>query len=143
MKTIRLASSADRGAINRLRLAEYRRAPEFTLVNEAAVLWVGAGAGRVVLSAWEGPSCVATMQTEAADDEAQAAAILGVSLPPLGDAYPALVLTRAATDQEYRRSGLNSALRYHISLGGVRSAKCDWGRLRRGAAEQRAEPDRL
>jgi hypothetical protein len=124
MRHIRLARCADREAINRLRVEEYRRAPEFTLLNEAALLWDGADAGRVVLSAWEGLSCVATMQAEVADDAAQAATILGVSLPPLADVYPALVLTRAATDREYSQSGLNSALRRHAlsAASALRSA---------------------
>jgi hypothetical protein len=114
MKQIRPARYDDQEAINRLRVAEYRHSDEFTLVRDTAILWDGNVAESVILAAWDGRSCVATMQAQVAQDEARAAEILGVSLAGLPGAYPALVLTRAATDRGYRRSGLNSVLRYHL-----------------------------
>jgi hypothetical protein len=123
MKHIRPATSDDRHAINTLLCEEYRRAPEFTLVNESAILWDGNGKEAMVLSAWDGEMCVATMRADLAMSQDRAAEILGVSIPRRSAAYPALVLTRAATHHEYRRFGLNSALRYHLlsSACGVRS----------------------
>lgn len=92
-------------------------------MNESAIEWTGDELGEVTLSAWDGDVCVATMRASLSPTQDCAARILGVPLPALPGAFPALVLTRAATYRDYRGSGVNSAMRYHLlsRAGGVRS----------------------
>ena len=113
--TVRLATAADREAVATLRLAAYRTAPQFTILNEASITGCE---GQVLVAECPEAGLVATMQTV----ECQTAEDLqrhGGSLPPpefLG--LPSLLLNRGATRPGRHYQGLNSRLRL-LALDGA------------------------
>ena len=132
MRHIRVACPADRDAVSQLRMAEYRRSSEFELVDASALAWDCGNAASVVLAAWDGDRCVATMQGTVVRSATDAGELLECRLSLPSDRFPALVLTRAATLRELRGSGLNSALRYHFLVAGV-GLQCALGSVYVGA----------
>lgn len=116
MKCIRRATRDDAAEIAALRLSEYSRAKEFTLVEPTLLLWNETDDRDVVLAAWdESGKAIATMRGGIARGKQEAEGKLQMRLP---DEYvfPALILDRGATKKGYRGNGLNSALRYLFFL---------------------------
>ena len=114
MNCIRRATRDDAPEINSLRLAEYSRAKEFTLVEPALLTWNERDDQDVVLAAWdERRHAISTMRGGIARDRRQAEDKLKCTL---ADDYlfPSLILDRAATSKDHRGGGLNSALRYYF-----------------------------
>lgn len=119
MKVIRRASFADQSSISLLRIQEFKRANEFTLVKPEYLLWGRCDEENVVLAAWDGPEPVSTMRAVLVRNSAQATQCLQCTVPA-HIAYPAIVLNSGATRLEYRGTGLNSALRYYVFEAAIR-----------------------
>jgi hypothetical protein len=113
MKVIRQAIFADRFAINTLRIEEFKRANEFSLIKPECLLWDQCDDDNVVLTAWDGQNVVSTMRVVFIGNFTQATQCLQCTVPAQVT-YPAIVLNSGATQLEYRRIGLNSALRYYV-----------------------------
>ena len=113
--TVRLATAADREAVVTLRLAAYRTAPQFTILNEAAITGCE---GQVLVAECPDAGLVATMQVV----ECQTAEDLrrhGGNLPPAAfQGLPSLLLNRGATRPGRHYQGLNSRLRL-LALDGA------------------------
>jgi hypothetical protein len=120
------ADADDRAAVSELREVAYRHAVEFAIHADTYVGWCPLDDRSAVATAWSDGELVSTLRATAAGNAEVAADILtcSVDLPP--DAFPAVVLTKAATRSGRRAGGLHSVLRYHC-LGaaarqGLRSA---------------------
>ena len=120
MKMIRQATSDDQSAISLLRIQEFKRANEFTLVKPEYLLWDRYDEENVVLAAWDGPEAVSTMRAVLVLNPTQATQCLQCTTPA-HVAYPAIVLNSGATRLEYRGTGLNSALRYYVLEAAIRN----------------------
>jgi len=118
MQHIRLATLEDRPDVNRLRASEYALSTEFDLLRPEPLFWAEVERG-VVLGAWVSDTLAATMQANMTYDCAAAEELLECRASAPGVTFPALVLTRAATVREYRRTSLNSALRYYLMLAAM------------------------
>lgn len=115
MKHIRQASRQDRDQINALRVREFQRSDQFTLMKPDKLLWNWNHCDNtsMVLAAWDGPLPVATMQAVVVQNAAEAENYVQCIVPPhVG--YPALVFNNAATHLDFRGIGLNQLLRYHF-----------------------------
>lgn len=113
VELIRLATQEDRLAVNRLRTSEYKLSTEFDLLHSEPLFWVESERG-IVLGAWASNTLAATMQANVTCDRNEAEELLGCGISAPGVAFPALVLTRAATAHKYRRTSLNAALRFYF-----------------------------
>ena len=110
-----LATAADAPAIGALLLAQYRAAKEFRLLRPDLLAWDGrAGAGGVAAGWTDDGRLVATMRASIAPDADAAAAAMGLSVDLPDACFPAVILSRAATDPALARSGINSLLRWHL-----------------------------
>ena len=113
--TVRLATAADREAVATLRLAAYRTAPQFSILNEVTIADCK---GQVLVAECPKAGLVATMQVV----ECQAAEDLrrhGGRLPPAAfQGLPSLLLNRGATWPGWHYQGLNSRLRL-LALDGA------------------------
>jgi hypothetical protein len=119
MKHIRQASCQDREQINALRVREFQRSAQFTLVQPDKLLWNHCDDSAFVLSAWDGPCAVATMRAIVVHDRYEAESCVQCRVPMDTD-FPAMVFNNAATDWDHRGMGLNQLLRYYflkIALG--------------------------
>ena len=126
-----VATEADRDAVNRLRVAEYARSPEFELLDSESNEWHPTDAG-VVLVAVSAGCPVATMCATVVDDQAAAEDLLECRVSISTVKFPALILTRAATCRSRRATGLNTALRYHL-LSAAGAVRCVLGAVYAGA----------
>ncbi|MGD8846204.1 MAG: hypothetical protein PVI54_11865 [Desulfobacteraceae bacterium] len=113
MKLIRQAHRQDRDRINALRIEEFQRSAQFTLVKPEALKWNHCDDTSVVLAAWDGPCAVATMRAVVISDLEQAESCVQCIVPAY-TGFPALVFNSAATHWDYRGIGLNQLLRYHF-----------------------------
>lgn len=113
MKIIRQTDRQDRDQINALRIREFQRSAQFTLLQPAMLEWNHSDDTSIVLSAWDGPRAVATMRAVLACDTAQAESCVQCIVPSQ-TAFPAMVFSNAATHWDYRGIGLNQLLRYHF-----------------------------
>jgi hypothetical protein len=114
-RCIRVATRADMAEIGELRVSEYKRSGEFTVIDPTNLVWGERDDADVTLAAWdEAGRALATMRGSIVTARREAETLLECSLPEGASALPALILGRAATRNAYRRSGLNSALRYYF-----------------------------
>jgi hypothetical protein len=114
MKCIRRATKDDADEISSLRLAAYARAKEFRLENPEALRWGPHDDSDVVLAAWdESGNAISTTRGSIAKDRQEAEEWLTCSVDLDSSAFPVLLLGKAATREEYGRTGLHSALRYY------------------------------
>ena len=113
MKHIRQASRQDREQINALRVREFQRSAQFTLVQPDKLLWNHCDDSAFVLSAWDGTCAVATMRAIVVHDRYEAESCVQCRVPMDTD-FPAMVFNNAATDWDYRGMGLNQLLRYYF-----------------------------
>ncbi|MBS0558890.1 MAG: hypothetical protein JSR21_02440 [Proteobacteria bacterium] len=110
-----LASATDAPAINALLLAQYQAAREFRLLRPDMLAWDGrTGAGGVAAGWTRDGRLVATMRAALAPSAAAAAEAMGLSVDLPAGFFPAVILSRAATDPALGRSGINSLLRWHL-----------------------------
>lgn len=113
MKHIRLTSRQDLNQINELRIREFQRSAQFTLIKPEKLKWDHCDDTSIVLSAWDGAQAVATMRAVVVSDTAEAEFCVQCIVPKHTH-FPAMVFNSAATDMEYRGIGLNQLLRYHF-----------------------------
>jgi hypothetical protein len=113
MKIIRQADRQDRDQINALRIKEFQRSAQFTLLQPEKLEWNHCDDTSIVLSAWDGPRAVATMRAVLVRDTAQAESCVQCTVPSQTD-FPAMVFNNAATHWDYRGIGLNQLLRYYF-----------------------------
>ena len=120
MKTIRRAVTQDNRQISNLRVTEFQRSNQFTLLKPEKLLWGPCDEANVVLAAWDGNQPVATMRAVVVGDHREAADCVQCTVPH--DAgFPAIVFNSAATHHAYRGIGLNQALRYYFLLAAIRN----------------------
>jgi len=113
MKNIRQASRRDHDQINALRIREFQRSAQFTLIQPDKLLWNHRDDTAIVLSAWDGPCAVATMRAVVVHNAAEAESCVECIVPAETD-FPAMVFNSAATHWDYRGIGLNQLLRYYF-----------------------------
>lgn len=113
MKCIKLASHCDRTKINSLRLSEFQRSNEFALLKPEKLLWNHWDEEHIVLVAWAADRAVATMRAVVVRNFSEAEFCLECQVPS-ESAFPAMIFNAAATAWDYRKNGLNQALRYHL-----------------------------
>jgi hypothetical protein len=120
MKCIRRATLQDCNIINHLRINEFRRSTEFDLLLADQLRWNSCDDRHIVLAAWaDRRTAVSTMRAVVVKDKADALTSVQCSLPDQL-LFPALVFNSAATHIDYRRLGLNQAIRYHFLRAAVR-----------------------
>lgn len=113
MKTIRQAGRLDQEQINDLRITEFQRSSEFTLLRPEKLLWNKCDDDSIVLAAWDGPRAVSTMRAVLIYNRPDAEDCVECTVSEDTD-FPAMVFNSAATRLEYRGLGLNQLLRYHF-----------------------------
>lgn len=113
MKHIRQASRQDINQINALRIREFQRSAQFTLIKPEKLRWNHCDDTSVVLSAWDGAIAVATMRAVVVCDTEGAENCVQCKVPK-DTHFPAMVFNNAATHSDYRGIGLNQLLRYHF-----------------------------
>lgn len=120
MKCIRRATSQDSDIINRLRISEFRRSTEFDLLQADQLKWNRRDDSQIVLAAWANPrTAVSTMRAVVVSDIPQALENVQCSLPDQLP-FPAIAFSSAATHMDYRRQGLNQAIRYYFLCAAIR-----------------------
>ena len=119
MKTIRRATRKDAQEITELRIKEFSRSPNFTLLEPQKLIWNQVDDTHEVVSIWEeGGLLISTMRFITLDDNPTAQSILEANLPG-AIKFPALAFTSAATRKSHCGMGLNQLLRYY----GIQAAK--------------------
>ena len=113
MKYIRQANRQDHEQIDALRIREFQRSAQFTLVQPERLLWNHCDDAALVLSAWDGPCAVATMRAVVVNDATEAESCVQCVVPP-DTGFPAMVFNNAATHWDYRGIGLNQLVRYYF-----------------------------
>lgn len=126
IKSVRIATEADRDAIGRLRQEAFLSSPDFHMSdNDWAknhLSWGTEDDCSVVLGVWDGTELLATMRAEIVADKNAADLIFdGASTPGNHTEWPAIMLSRAATQAGYRKSGLNALMRMHFIAAAHRS----------------------
>jgi hypothetical protein len=113
------ASARDADEVFELRHAAYSQAAEFELVRPELLRWGPHDDAAIVLAARSDGRMLSTLRgiMVADRDAAEAELTCTVSLRP--EAFPALVLGKGATLRGYGRSGLHSALRFHLLAAAV------------------------
>ena len=120
MKCIRRMTVQDREAINQLRVGEFQRSGQFELLKPERLLWNHVDDENIVLAALRAPGQpVSTMRGVVVGSAVEASAFVECTVPR-HVAFPAIVFSSAATHQDYRKLGLNQAIRYHFLTSAVR-----------------------
>jgi hypothetical protein len=134
MKCVRQATSQDSDTISLLRINAYRRSTEFDLLLADQLKWSRCDEKHIVLAAWaDRQTAVSTMRAVVVGNVREALECVQCSLPDLLE-FPAIVFNAGATRTDYRRQGLNQALRYHFLRAAVRCGiKAILGPIYRGA----------
>ena len=119
-KYISIALYQHRDEIDRLRITEYNRSDDFLLLYPDNLLWSVNDEDKVLV-AWNGDGhAVATMRAETVKNIQEAQNNLECTVPE-EIVYPAVILNRAATHEQYRHLGLNQAIRYHFLKAALRA----------------------
>ncbi len=112
---ISYATKAQSEQVSLLRCQEYSRSKAFANVDKSWVRWTEEDDTGTVLVAWgEAGQALATMRCRLICSREEAEAAEDCSFEECRIDWPCLMLERAATREEYRKTGLNSALRYHL-----------------------------
>lgn len=109
-----IATYDEASAIEELRRQEYEAHPSIILINPAVLEWSSADNESLVLAAWDGSACVATMRGKVIRTLSDAEHAIESPLDCIPMAFPALLLGRAATSSDWQGRGLNSLLRFHF-----------------------------
>lgn len=108
MINVRFATPEDNDAISELRLTEYRKAKEFTIVDESMI---AKQRGMVLIAENEEKQIMATMQMEVYNSKEDLSEASIFYTPADFSLFPTLYLNRAASSSRFRNKGLNSLLR--------------------------------
>ncbi len=113
MKQIRTAGIEDAKSITDLRVSEYKRSKDFTLLKPEKLFWNETDDNETVLGIWdENDQVIATMRMVRVTDLRHAETIMKSEVPGRVE-FPALIFNAAATRKEWRRKGFNQLLRYY------------------------------
>jgi hypothetical protein len=116
-------------AINQLRLAAYARAHEFAVINIDPLKWQGPREDSITLCYIVDGRIVASMQGDIVNTNQKAKEVLG-RYPTTGLIYPALILSKAATEGQHENKGINFAIRREFfRLAKSLDVKCIAGAL--------------
>ncbi len=121
MKQIRRAGTEDAESITDLRVTEYKRSRDFTLLRPETLFWNETDDTETVLSIWDkNDRAIATMRMVCVTNLRQAEIMMKSEVPGRVE-FPALIFNAAATRKEWRRKGFNQLLRYYgIQIAKVR-----------------------
>lgn len=118
MKHIRLAHDKDTHKISTLRITEFNRAKDFSVLKPEKLAWNHLDDAGSVLSVWEDKqTLVSTLRLVAVCNAQQTCQTIEASLPVPVE-FPGLVFSAAATRKSFRKRGFNQLLRYY----GIKSA---------------------
>ncbi len=124
--------------VNALRKTEYAKAKGFS-VQDSGIFWNTSDDQAIVLGAWEADKLIATMRMEILEE--QALVEKKIECPwdfAVALRFPALILSRAATDSSYRGTGINTLLRKHcFEIAKERGVKQAIGTFVAGSARTR------
>lgn len=113
MKMIRQADRKDQEQIEALRIREFDRSAQFTLLKPEKLRWNCCDESAIVLAAWDGPCAVSTMRAVVVNNSAEAENCVQCTVS--GDTpFPAFIFNNAATHYEYRGIGLNQLMRFYF-----------------------------
>jgi len=113
MKHVRITSEQDSKQIADLRISAYQSSKDFRLVNSNFLEWGEKEKTCPVIGVWNNDdNAIATILLIVVDNAQKAARTIEYDLP-IEVPFPALVFSRAATKQTYRRRGFNQLIRYH------------------------------
>ena len=108
-----VAGHAQRRGVEAVRRAAYRRATEFDWKDEALLAWSADDDEGTVIALRDAQGrALSTVRASVFASISQAEQFLEYSLAGIEVATPVMVLSRAATDPEVSRQGLNSVVRY-------------------------------
>jgi len=113
MKAIKQASRKDHEKIEALRIREFQRSAQFTLLRPEKLKWNCCDETATVLAAWDGPCAVATMRAVVVNNAAESENCVQCAVPTDTN-FPAMVFNNAATHSDYRGIGLNQLLRFYF-----------------------------
>lgn len=121
-----VAGRAQRAGVEAARRAAYRRATEFDWKDEALLSWGPADDDGTVIALWDTQGrALSTVRASVFATASQAEQFLEYSLAGIEVATPVLVLSRAATDPEVSRHGLNSIVRYaYLAAAALSPVEC-------------------
>lgn len=120
------AGRAQRSGVEAVRRAAYRRATEFDWRDEALLAWGPADDESTVIALWDAQGrALSTVRATLFAGIAQAEQFLEYSLAGMEVATPVMVLSRAATEPEVSRQGLNSVVRYaYLAAAALAPVEC-------------------
>lgn len=115
MKCIRVATGEDAESIVNLRVAAFAGSGQFRMKDDSQLGWDAHDEAGQVLSAWdEDGQAISTTRGEILYSAAEAEHHMMSSFPAGSELFPSLLISRGATLKGLGRSGLHSALRYHL-----------------------------
>lgn len=120
------AGRAQRSGVEAVRRAAYRRATEFDWRDDALLAWGPADDESTVIALWDAQGrALSTVRATLFAGIAQAEQFLEYSLAGMEVATPVMVLSRAATEPEVSRQGLNSVVRYaYLAAAALAPVEC-------------------
>ena len=119
------ASRETAALIVRLRLAAYGESREFRLLKPECLEWSRVDDEEVVLAAFTASGeAVSTTRGGIVRGAREAAEHLGCSVNLAAHHFPALLLSRGATERRAGQAGLHSALRYYFLRSILNSSIC-------------------
>jgi hypothetical protein len=111
MKQIRIASTRDKEEITALRIQEFSRSKNFTLLKPKLLHWNKTDEHHTVLGIWnEHREIIATLRLIRVMDLQEAITRLEADIP-VEIGFPCLIFNSAATRQDHHRQGFNQLLR--------------------------------
>ncbi|SLM31171.1 hypothetical protein MTBBW1_280007 [Desulfamplus magnetovallimortis] len=114
MKQIKKATEQDRKKVEELRISEFSRSTEFTLLKPEKLLWSKTDDESIVLLVLdENMTALSTMRGITVNERTEAEKILKCTVPASTD-FPAIIFTSAATLKPFRRRGFNQLLRLYF-----------------------------
>ncbi len=118
---IRRAFRADAQRINHLRITEFSRSDDFSLLLPDSLLWGAIDEDSIILAAWDqSGTAVSTMRAVTVWDASEAMTDLECHVPD-EVAYPSVIFNSAATRKSNRGKGLNQAIRYYFLEAALRA----------------------
>ena len=118
MKLIRKSTNSDIKRIEELRISEFSRSTEFSLLKPEPLMWSELDSQSLVLVVLDGENAISTMRGVKAEDRKYAESILQCTVPE-DTLFPSLIFTSAATLKPLRKKGFNQLLRLYFLHFGI------------------------
>lgn len=114
IRQIRQATRQDRKKVENLRISEFNRSTEFTLVQPEKLLWSKTDDKNIVLLIQDDKgAALSTMRGITVQGHAAAENLLKCTVPQ-DVRFPVMIFTSAATLKPFRRRGFNQLLRLYL-----------------------------